>query len=425
MTQLESARKGVVTDQMRAVAADEGVAEQALRSSIEEGLVVVPANREHAGLRAIGIGECLRTKVNANIGTSPERSSPGEELDKLRVALEAGADTVMDLSIGGDIDRTRRSVIENSPAPVGTVPIYQAAIEAGGPAQMSMASYMRVLERHARDGVDFVTVHAGLLRAAVPLAEKRLMGVVSRGGSFLVKWMTTHGGENFLYEHFDDLLALARQYDVTMSLGDGLRPGCVEDATDQAQLHELQVLGELTERCRQAGVQVMVEGPGHVPLNQIAENVRLEKDWCGRAPFYVLGPLPTDVAPGYDHIVAAIGGALAAANGADFLCYVTPKEHVGLPDAADVREGVIVSRIAAHIADVAKGLPAAARWDARMSRARAERNWEDMACNALDPQRMRAMLATESKGDRCSMCGEFCAVKIFREATAGRNTEGA
>ena len=425
MTQLESARKGIVTDHMRTVCADEGVAEPALRSRIEDGLVVVPSNRQHTGLRAVGIGECLRTKVNANIGTSPERSCPEDELGKLRVALEAGADTVMDLSIGGDIDRTRRMIIENSPAPVGTVPIYQAAIEAGGPADMSLDSYLRVLERHARDGVDFVTVHAGLLRAAVPLAEKRLMGVVSRGGSFLVKWMTTHGGENFLYEHFDDLLALARQYDVTMSLGDGLRPGCVEDATDQAQLHELQVLGELTERCRQAGVQVMVEGPGHVPLNQIAENVRLEKDWCGRAPFYVLGPLPTDVAPGYDHIVAAIGGALAAANGANFLCYVTPKEHVGLPDAADVREGVIVSRIAAHIADVDKGLPAAGRWDACMSRARADRNWAEMAQHALDPQRFNALVATESKGDRCSMCGEFCAVKIFREATAGRDAKDA
>jgi phosphomethylpyrimidine synthase len=415
VTQLLSARQGIVTDHMRTVCAAEGVPEQALRSRIEEGLVVVPANREHAGLKAVGIGECLRTKVNANIGTSPERSCPEEELAKLHAVLEAGADTVMDLSIGGDIDRTRRLVIENSPAPVGTVPIYQAALEAGGPAQMSLDSYMRVLERHARDGVDFVTVHAGLRLSAVPLAERRLMGVVSRGGSFLIKWMRRHGRENFLYEHFDELLALAREYDVTMSLGDGLRPGCIEDATDEAQLDELKVLGELTGRCREAGVQVMVEGPGHVPLNQIAENVRLEKEWCSRAPFYVLGPLPTDVAPGYDHIVGAIGGALAAASGADFLCYVTPKEHVGLPDAADVREGVVVSRIAAHIADLAKGLPAAAKWDARMSRARTERDWADMARNALDPQRLNALLATESKGDRCSMCGEFCAVKLFHE----------
>ncbi len=418
MTQLLSAREGIVTEHMRAVCADEGVEEAALRERIEQGLVVVPANREHRGLKAVGIGEGLRTKVNANIGTSPERSCPEEELAKLRAALEAGADTVMDLSIGGDIDRTRRLVVESCPAPLGTVPIYQAALEAGGPAEMSLASYMRVLERHARDGVDFVTVHAGLRREAVPLAEKRLMGVVSRGGSFLVKWMRAHGRENFLYEHFDELLALAREYDMTMSLGDGLRPGCVEDATDEAQLHELKVLGELTERCRQAGVQVMVEGPGHVPLNQIARNVQLEKEWCGRAPFYVLGPLPTDVAPGYDHIVGAIGGALAAASGADFLCYVTPKEHVGLPDAADVREGVIVSRIAAHIADLARGLPSAVRWDARMSRARTERDWADMARLALDPRRFNALIDTESKGDRCSMCGEFCAVKIFHEHDA-------
>jgi len=418
MTQLESARKGTITDHMRTVCAAEGVDEQTLRGRIEEGLVVLPANREHAGLRAIAIGEGLRIKVNANIGSSPERSTPQDELRKLHAALEAGADTVMDLSTGGDIDRTRRLIVENSPAPVGTVPIYQAAIEAGGPAQMSLASYMRVLERHARDGVDFVTVHAGLRRRAVPLAERRLMGVVSRGGSFLVKWMRAHGRENFLYEHFDELLALAREYDVTMSLGDGLRPGCIEDATDEAQLHELRVLGELTQRCREAGVQVMVEGPGHVPLHQIAENVRLEKAWCGRAPFYVLGPLPTDVAPGYDHIVGAIGGALAAAHGADFLCYVTPKEHVGLPQEADVREGVIVSRIAAHIGDVARGLPGASQWDARMSRARAERDWTGMCRHALDPRHFNALLAGESKEDRCSMCGEFCAVKLFREPEA-------
>jgi phosphomethylpyrimidine synthase len=415
VTQLLSARQGIVTDQMRAVSAQEGLEAEALRAKIEQGLVVVPANHEHKGLKAAGIGEGLRTKVNANIGTSPERSSPQEELTKLQSALEAGADAVMDLSIGGDIDRTRRMVVANCPVPLGTVPIYQAALEVGGPADMSLASYMRVLERHARDGVDFVTVHAGLRREAVPLAEKRLMGVVSRGGSFLVKWMRRHGRENFLYEHFDELLALAREYDVTMSLGDGLRPGCTEDATDEAQLHELKVLGELTQRCREAGVQVMVEGPGHVPLNQIARNVQLEKDWCGRAPFYVLGPLPTDVAPGYDHIVGAIGGALAAASGADFLCYVTPKEHVGLPDAEDVREGVIVSRIAAHVADVARGLPAAVRWDACMSRARTDRDWAEMARLALDPKRFDALVSTESKADRCSMCGEFCAVKLFHE----------
>ncbi|GAH58222.1 unnamed protein product, partial [marine sediment metagenome] len=277
------------------------------------------------------------TKVNANIGTSPERSGPEEELAKLRTALRAGADTVMDLSTGGDIDLVRRLIVENSVAPVGTVPIYQAAIEAGGPEQMSIESYMGVFERHAKDGVDFATVHAGVTREAMPLLAKRLMGVVSRGGAFLLTWMKASGRENFLYEHFDDILDVAREYDVTMSLGDGLRPGCVADATDEAQLHELRVLGELAERCRQRGVQVMIEGPGHIPLDQIQENVRLAKQHCARAPFYVLGPLPTDIAPGYDHIVGAIGGALAGACGADFLCYVTPKEHVGLPDEEDVR----------------------------------------------------------------------------------------
>jgi phosphomethylpyrimidine synthase len=258
----------------------------------------------------------------------------------------------------------------------------------------------------------------------MPLVAKRLMGAVSRGGTFLLKWMKVHGRENFLYEHFDEVLAVAREYDVTMSLGDGLRPGCIEDATDEAQLHELRVLAELAERCRERGVQVMIEGPGHIPLNQIEENVRLEKELCARAPFYVLGPLPTDVAPGYDHLVGAIGGALAAACGADFLCYVTPREHVGLPDADDVREGVIASRIAAHVADLAKGLRAARELNTRMSKARAARDWDAMLANALTSERFRAMLAGEDKADRCSMCGDLCALKLFQETfqEAGRRT---
>jgi phosphomethylpyrimidine synthase len=281
---------------------------------------------------------------------------------------------------------------------------------------MSLASYLRVFERHAKDGVAFATVHAGVTRDAMPLIVKRLMGAVSRGGTFLLKWMKAHGRESFLYEHFDEVLAVAREYDVTMSLGDGLRPGCIEDATDEAQLHELKVLGELAERCRQSGVQVMIEGPGHIPLDQIEENVRLEKAHCAGAPFYVLGPLPTDVAPGYDHMVGAIGGALAAACGADFLCYVTPREHVGLPNAADVREGVIASKIAAHVGDLAKGQPQARQLNTRMSKARAARDWEGMLKHALTGERFRAMLADEEKTDRCSMCGEFCALKLFREA---------
>ncbi len=422
MTQLQSARHDAITDQMRRVCADEGVEEEGLRRKIAEGTAVVPANTEHAGLRPIGIGEGLRTKINANIGTSPERSGPEQEKAKLRAALEAGADTVMDLSTGGDIDQVRRLVVAHCPAPVGTVPIYQAAIETGGPEEMSTASFLEVFRRHAEDGVDFATVHAGVTREALPLLEKRLMGVVSRGGAFLARWMRRHRRQSFLYEDFDEVLAIAREYDVTMSLGDGLRPGCLEDATDEAQLHELRVLGELAERCREAGVQVMIEGPGHLPLDQVEENVRLEKEQCGGAPFYVLGPLPTDIAPGYDHLVGAIGGALAAACGADFLCYVTPKEHVGLPEPEDVRQGVIASRIAAHVADVAKGIPGAVEADARMSRARAERDWDAMAVHALDPRRFADMLRGESKGDRCSMCGEFCAIRLFRDAEAERPT---
>lgn len=416
MTQLEHALNGHVTAEMEQVCRAEPVDAEAVRQAIAAGRIVLPANVNHDGLAPTGIGEGLRVKVNANIGTSPDRSDAGHELDKLNAALEAGADTIMDLSTGGDIDGVRRTVLQNCPAPLGTVPIYQAAIEAGGPVLMSIGPYMKVFERHARDGVDFATVHAGVMREAIPLLERRLMGVVSRGGSFLVHWMRKHGQENFLYEHFDDILAVAREHDVTMSLGDGLRPGCIEDATDEAQLHELRVLGELAERCRQAGVQVMIEGPGHVPLDDIERNMRLAKEECDGAPFYVLGPLPTDIAPGYDHIVGAIGGALAAAHGADFLCYVTPKEHVGLPDTDDVRQGVIASRIAAHIADVAKGLPGARELDARMSELRAARDWTGMVGAALDREEFDRMLAGEQKGDRCSMCGEFCAVKLFQQA---------
>ena len=422
MTQLQSAREGVITDEMRAVCACEGIEGEALRQRVAEGRVVILGNNRRAEVRPLGVGEGLRTKVNANIGTSPEAGSAESELAKLRSALEAGADAMMDLSTGGDVGAMRRAVIAHCPVPVGTVPVYEAAIELGGPEHLSAAGYLEVFERHAADGVDFATVHAGVTRAAIPLAERRLMGVVSRGGVFLLKWMAVHGRESFLYEQFDDVLAIAREYDVTISLGDGLRPGCIEDATDPAQLQELAVLGELAERCREAGVQVMVEGPGHVPLDQIERNVRLAKERCHGAPFYVLGPLPTDSAPGYDHIVGAIGGALAGACGADFLCYVTPKEHVGLPDPDEVREGVVAARIAAHVADLAKGLPAARERDRLMAGARAERDWQAMLGHALAPERFAEMLAGESKEDRCSMCGEFCAVKLYRDAFAAAQT---
>jgi phosphomethylpyrimidine synthase len=401
---------------MKAVCADEGMAEQALADALACGRAVVPANVGHHQLRPTGVGAGLRTKVNANIGTSPDKGDVEGELAKLAAAVQAGADTVMDLSTGGDIDAVRRAVIEDSALAVGTVPMYQAAIESGGPEQMSFESYLKIFERHARDGVDFATVHAGITVEALPLVDRRVMGAVSRGGVFMLNWMRTHGRQSFLYENFDDLLAVAREFDVTMSLGDGLRPGCIADATDAAQLHELHVLGELTERCRDAGVQVMVEGPGHVPLDQIQENVRLQKRWCHGAPFYVLGPLPTDIAPGYDHLVGAIGGALAGGYGADFLCYVTPKEHVGLPGPEDVYEGVIATRIAAHIADLMKGLPGAAERDRLMAEARAARDWDAMLTHALTADRFGAMLADEDKEDRCSMCGEFCAIKLFQES---------
>lgn len=415
-TQLQSALAGDLTEKVRRAADAEGLEPEAIREAVASGRVVVPANRMHASLHPLAVGEGTRTKVNANIGTSPDRGDAEGELTKLAAALEAGADAVMDLSTGGDIDGVRRAVIEHACVPVGTVPMYQAAIESGGPEEMSPAAYLNVLERHARDGVDFATVHAGVTREALPLVAGRVMGAVSRGGVFMLNWMRAHGRQSFLYENFDDVLAIALEYDVTMSLGDGLRPGCVADATDEAQLHELGILGELTQRCRDAGVQVMVEGPGHIPLNEVEKNVRLAKESCDGAPFYVLGPLPTDVAPGYDHVVGAIGGALAASCGADFLCYVTPKEHVGLPGPEDVYEGVIATRIAAHIADLARGLPAAVDRDRRMGQARAARDWDAMLSLSLTTRRFGEMLAGESREDRCSMCGEFCAVKLFREA---------
>jgi len=416
MTQIELARDAGVSPEMKRVAADESLDVKVLAQRIRDGLVVIPAIKNHKLTQPIGIGTGLRTKVNANIGTSPARCSLDEELEKLRGALDAGADTIMDLSIGDDIDAVRRAVIEACPVPLGTVPIYQAAIEAGAPESATARGYLDVFEKHARDGVDFATVHAGVTRGAIPLLEKRLMGVVSRGGAFLIKWMQTHDKESFLYECFDEVLAIAREHDVTLSLGDGLRPGCLEDATDEAQLHELKVLGELAERCRKSGVQVMIEGPGHIPLNDVVRNVELEKKHCHGAPFYVLGPLPTDAAPGYDHIVGAIGGALAAYAGADFLCYLTPKEHIGLPGAEDVRAGVMVTRVAAHIGDVAKGIAGARDLDRRMAEARTERDWEAMAKCALDPELFARLLDGEEKSDQCSMCGKYCALKVFRDA---------
>lgn len=423
MTQLLQARAGVVTPEMRRVAAKEQVSVEFICRGVEEGKIVIPANKNHKNLDPCGIGTGLRTKVNANIGTSTGYPEIENELAKLRAALAAGADAVMDLSTGGDIDACRRKIIEACPVPVGTVPIYQAAVEAisrkGDLTAMTVDDLFAAIEKHCADGVDFITVHCGVtLEVLRRLKEQgRICDIVSRGGSLLAGWMLAHNRENPLYEEFDRLLEIALRYDVTLSLGDGLRPGCLADATDRAQIQELIVLGELVKRAREKGVQVMVEGPGHVPLDQIEASVKIEKQLCHGAPFYVLGPLVTDVAPGYDHITAAIGGAIAAAAGADFLCYVTPAEHLGLPTEEDVREGVIAARIAAHAADIVKGVRGAREWDERMARARKALNWEEQISLAIDPEKARRLRCERNRDDveTCTMCGEYCAMKVAGE----------
>jgi phosphomethylpyrimidine synthase len=408
---------------MEKAAAQEGIRVEELMAAVAAGRVVIPANPNHRQLQPCGIGKGLRTKVNANLGTSTAYPDIAAELEKLQEALDAGTDAVMDLSTGGDINECRRQIIARSPAAVGTVPIYQATVEAqekyGALVKMTADDLFRVITVQAEEGVDFITVHCGVTLEVVDRLrrEGRLADIVSRGGSFLTGWMLHHGEENPLYAQFDRLLDIARRYDVTLSLGDGLRPGCLADATDRAQLQELIILGELVDRARAAGVQAMVEGPGHVPLNQVQANILLEKRLCHEAPFYVLGPLVTDVAPGYDHITAAIGGALAAAAGADFICYVTPAEHLGLPALADVREGVIAARIAGHAADIAKGLPAAWEWDQEMACARKALDWEQQLKLAIDPRKARQYRRdrNEAAAVACSMCGDFCAMRLVGE----------
>lgn len=420
MTQLQSAKNNKITKEMKEVALNENVSVDLLRENIAKGLVAIPANISHKNLEPKGVGLGLKTKINANIGVSPVKSNLKEELKKLDVAISAGADSIMDLSISEDIDKIRQEIIKRCSVMFGTVPLYQAAVEAKDVKKMDINRYLEVLEKQARDGVDFFTVHAGVTKDVLPLVEKRLMRCVSRGGSFLLAWMRHHNKENFLYEHFDKILDILKKYDVTISLGDGLRPGCIADATDAAQLHELKILGELGKRARVAGVQVIIEGPGHVPLNQIEKNVELEKKYCDNAPFYILGPLPTDIATGYDHIACVIGGALACSRGADFLCYVTPREHIGLPSVNDVREGVVVSKIAAHIADIAKGNLEAIERDRKMSQARYNIDWDEMAKQVIDPKRFKELRHEEcSKNPNlkdnekyCSMCGPFCAYKM-------------
>ncbi|MBN1850270.1 MAG: phosphomethylpyrimidine synthase ThiC [Deltaproteobacteria bacterium] len=423
MTQLAKARKGMITSEMEMVAKKEQVDLQWLRNQVAEGRVVIPANFKHKGLDFCGIGEGLRIKVNANIGTSSDRAVLGEELKKLKVSIEAGADTVMDLSTGGDIGQYRRKILNESTIPVGTVPIYQAVVEAvnekGGLIHLTVDKIFEVIETQAADGVDFITVHCGLTRAALEMLKNqgRVTDIVSRGGAFLTTWMLHHDKENPLFEHYDRLLSIAKEYDVTLSLGDGLRPGCLADATDRAQIHELMTLGQLTKWAWEKDVQVMIEGPGHVPLNQIKANIILQKQLCHHAPFYVLGPLVTDIAAGYDHVACAIGGAVAGEAGADFLCYVTPAEHLCLPNVEDVREGVIVTRIAAHAADLARGNKQAWERDRRMSMARKNLDWETQMRLVIDPQKAKQLRAENPPGedDVCTMCGKFCAIKQVKE----------
>jgi len=425
MTLKELAAQGKVTEEMKFCAKEEGIDVEELRSLLAKGLIVICRNKRGFVKDFKAIGKGVKTKINVNIGTSKDRPNVEEELEKLKIALKYGTDTVMDLSTGGDLDEIRKIIRENCPVPLGTVPIYQAAIEAvekkrKSLVEMSVDEIFKVIQKQAEDGVDFMTVHCGVTRQSLERLKnkERILGVVSRGGSFIAEWMIYNNKENPLYEYFDELLEIARDYDVTLSLGDGLRPGCILDATDGAQIQELIILGELTLRAWDKGVQVMIEGPGHVPLPEIEPNVKLQKKLCHGAPFYVLGPLPTDIAPGYDHLVGAIGAAIAGAAGADFLCYLTPAEHLRLPTVEDVKEGVIASKIAAHIADLVKGVKSAWEWDKKMAEARAKLDWEEQIELSIDPEKARRyrLEGGMSKSKACSMCGPYCAIKIFDEA---------
>jgi phosphomethylpyrimidine synthase len=423
MTRIEMAKKGIVTDEVRLVAAAEGLTPEQLSEDIAAGVSVIPINNNHK-ITPVGIGRNMRTKVNANIGTSKDKVSIGSEMEKLEVLVKHGADAVMDLSTGGPIKELRSMMLRKSPIAVGTVPIYEAAVRAAGQkgsiSKMTPDDLFAVIEEHAAEGVDFITVHSGLtLRAVERLkSEGRILDIVSRGGSFLLEWMIYNAKDNPLYEQYDRLLEIAAKYDMTLSLGDGMRPGCLADATDRPQIEELLTLGELRDRAVEANVQIIIEGPGHVPLNQVELNVRLEKEICKGAPFYVLGPLVTDIGMGYDHITAAIGGAVAGAAGADFLCYVTPSEHIRLPSVDDVKEGVIVSKLAAHAADIAKGIKGALDADMKMAKCRKALDWNGQIGLSLNPEKVKAWRAEvpPSESEVCSMCGEFCAIRTVDRA---------
>jgi phosphomethylpyrimidine synthase len=431
-SQMHWAREGVVTEEMAFVAARERLAPEFVRAEVARGRLVIPANVRHPELEPLGIGIAATCKINANIGNSAVTSDIAGELEKLRVCLKYGADTVMDLSTGGDIPQIREAILRASPLPVGTVPIYECLAHVKDVADLTPKLMLDIVEAQAAQGVDYMTIHAGVLRDFIPLAAHRITGIVSRGGALMAQWMLQNKGENPFYAHFGELCEIFKKYDVTFSLGDGLRPGCLADASDAAQFAELKVLGELTKRAWEHGVQVMVEGPGHVPLDQIPMNMEKERELCHEAPFYVLGPLVTDIAPGYDHITSAIGAAVAAQHGAAMLCYVTPAEHLGLPDADDVREGIVAYKIAAHAADVARHRPGARDRDDALSRARYAFDWKKQFELSLDPDTARAKhdetLPHEAfkSAEFCSMCGpKFCSMKIHTHlAEAAAKAEG-
>jgi len=422
LTQMEQARKGQLTDQIRKIADIEGISSQKLLKRVATGKIVIPCNINRY-TSPLGVGKGLTTKINANVGSSPELEDPQQEVKKALLAVEYGAHTVMDLSTGPRFREVRRAIMDATKAPIGTVPIYQAGIIAsknkGAVVDMDEDDMFSAIEEQAREGVDFMTIHCGITRDTVEKTQKskRTMGIVSRGGAFLAAWIIHNQQENPLFKNYDYLLEIAREHDVTLSLGDGLRPGCLADASDIPQMAELNILGELVQRAREAGVQVMVEGPGHVPLNQINANMQIQKTVCKEAPFYVLGPIVTDLAPGYDHITSAIGGAIAASSGADFLCYVTPAEHLSIPNLQEVKEGVIASKIAAQAADVALGIDSAWDHEMKMAYARKNFNWDKQFRLAFDPEKPRKCRErnASSTRDMCTMCGEFCALRMVRD----------
>lgn len=427
-TQMDAARQGIITKEMKIVAEKEHRSEEEIRQWVAEGKVAIPANINHKSLDPTGIGSMLRTKINVNLGVSKDVENLDEELEKVNHAVRLGGDAIMDLSTHGDTKIFRRKLTSECPAMIGTVPIYDSVIyHQKDLGQLTAQDFLEVIRAHGEDGVDFVTLHCGLTRRTVEQLKRfgRTTNIVSRGGSLVFAWMSMTGNENPFYEYYDEILDICREYDITISLGDGARPGCLADAGDLLQIEELVRLGELTQRAWDKDVQVMVEGPGHVPLNEVRANMEIQQSLCKGAPFYVLGPLVTDIAPGYDHITAAIGGAVAAMSGAAFLCYVTPAEHLALPNADDVKEGIMASKIAAHAADIAKGIPGARDADDRMGKARRELDWDAMFKEAMDPKHAKAVRDDRSPEveETCSMCGKFCAVRSMNKALAGEEVD--